>query len=134
MEQPSDHREIREAVARLCERFPGPYWRELDRDNRYPTEFVAALTEAGYLSVLIPEEFGGSGLGLSAAAAILGMIPIMHDVGTMAYAIVGGLAVATALTLVFLPALYVTVNGIREPGKATGPADSIPLASLVPQH
>ena len=61
---------------------------------------------------------------LTAAAAILGMIPIMHDVfwGPMAYAIVGGLAVATALTLVFLPALYVTVNGIREPGEATGPA------------
>ena len=53
---------------------------------------------------------------LTAAAAILGMIPIMHDVfwGPMAYAIVGGLAVATALTLVFLPALYVAVNGIRE--------------------
>ena len=59
---------------------------------------------------------------LTAAAAILGMIPIMHDVfwGPMAYAIVGGLAVATALTLVFLPALYVTVNGIREPDEATG--------------
>ena len=53
---------------------------------------------------------------LTAAAAILGMIPIMHDVfwGPMAYAIVGGLAVATVLTLVFLPALYVAVNGIRE--------------------
>ena len=57
---------------------------------------------------------------LTAAAAILGMIPIMHDVfwGPMAYAIVGGLAVATALTLVFLPALYVAVNGIREPVEA----------------
>ena len=64
---------------------------------------------------------------LTAAAAILGMIPIMHDVfwGPMAYAIVGGLAVATALTLVFLPALYVTVNGIREPGEAPAAADSI---------
>jgi len=53
---------------------------------------------------------------LTASAAILGMIPIMHDVfwGPMAYAIVGGLAVATVLTLVFLPALYVAVNGIRE--------------------
>ena len=59
---------------------------------------------------------------LTAAAAVLGMIPIMHDVfwGPMAYAIVGGLAVATALTLVFLPALYVTVNGIREPGERDG--------------
>ncbi|RVU16320.1 acyl-CoA dehydrogenase family protein [Methylobacterium oryzihabitans] len=63
--------EIREAVAKLCARFPGEYWRALDREMAYPTEFVAALTEAGYLSVLIPEEYGGSGLPLSAAAAVL---------------------------------------------------------------
>ncbi|MFL5313786.1 MAG: acyl-CoA dehydrogenase family protein [Microvirga sp.] len=67
----SDYPEIREAVVRLCAQFPGEYWRELDRENRYPSEFVDALTEAGYLSVLIPEEYGGSGLPLSAAAAIL---------------------------------------------------------------
>jgi alkylation response protein AidB-like acyl-CoA dehydrogenase len=63
--------EIREAVAKLCSRFPGPYWRALDREMAYPTEFVTALTESGYLSVLIPEEYGGAGLPLSAAAAIL---------------------------------------------------------------
>jgi alkylation response protein AidB-like acyl-CoA dehydrogenase len=63
--------EIRAAVARLCADYPGEYWRELDRERRYPTEFVRALTEAGYLSCLIPEEFGGSGLGLTFAAAIL---------------------------------------------------------------
>jgi acyl-CoA dehydrogenase len=63
--------EIRDGVARLCATFPMEYWRELDRERRYPTDFVRALTEAGYLSCLIPEEFGGSGLGLSAAAAIL---------------------------------------------------------------
>ncbi|ACA19554.1 acyl-CoA dehydrogenase domain protein [Methylobacterium sp. 4-46] len=63
--------EIREAVAKLCARFPGEYWRALDREMAYPTEFVAALTEAGYLSVLIPEEYGGAGLPLSAAAAVL---------------------------------------------------------------
>ncbi|MGA0606508.1 acyl-CoA dehydrogenase family protein [Phenylobacterium sp. VNQ135] len=63
--------EIREAVRKLCARFPGSYWRELDRDRAYPTEFVGALTEAGFLSVLIPEEYGGSGLGLKAAVAIL---------------------------------------------------------------
>src|SRR5215208_5875830 len=67
----SDYPEIREAVVRLCAQFPGEYWRELDRENRYPSEFVNALTEAGYLSVLIPEEYGGAGLPLSAAAAIL---------------------------------------------------------------
>ncbi|WP_457104249.1 acyl-CoA dehydrogenase family protein [Methylobacterium sp. P5_C11] len=63
--------DIREAVAKLCAGFPGPYWRALDRDMAYPTEFVNALTESGYLSVLIPEAYGGSGLPLSAAAAIL---------------------------------------------------------------
>ena len=63
--------EIREAVRRLCARFPGAYWRALDRERAYPTAFVQALTEAGFLSVLIPEEYSGSGLGLSAATAIL---------------------------------------------------------------
>jgi len=63
--------EIREAVRKLCARFPGPYWRALDREREYPTEFVAALTEAGFLSVLIPEAYGGSGLGLGAATAVL---------------------------------------------------------------
>jgi acyl-CoA dehydrogenase len=66
-----DHAEIREEVGKLCARFPGEYWRKLDEIRGYPTEFVQALTEAGYLSVLIPEEYGGSGLGISAAAAIL---------------------------------------------------------------
>jgi alkylation response protein AidB-like acyl-CoA dehydrogenase len=63
--------EIREGVRALCARFPGDYWRDLDRERAYPTEFVRALTEAGYLAALIPEEYGGSGLPVSAAAAIL---------------------------------------------------------------
>jgi len=63
--------EIREAVRRLCAQFPGEYWRALDRERTYPTEFVTALTQAGFLSVLIPEDYGGSGLGLSAATAVL---------------------------------------------------------------
>ncbi len=63
--QTLDYPEIREAVARLCEDFPGEYWRELDREGRYPDEFVKALTEAGYLAALIPEEYGGAGLPLS---------------------------------------------------------------------
>jgi acyl-CoA dehydrogenase len=66
-----DHADIREAVARLCAEFPGEYWRELDRDGSYPQAFVDALTQAGYLAALIPEEYGGAGLPLSAAAAIL---------------------------------------------------------------
>ncbi len=65
------HPEIREAVRRLCAGFPGEYWRALDRERTYPTEFVKTLTQAGFLSVLIPEEYGGSGLGLSAATAVL---------------------------------------------------------------
>jgi acyl-CoA dehydrogenase len=67
----ADIPEIRQAVAALCARFPGEYWRALDRERTYPTEFVRALTEAGFLACLIPEEYGGSGLGLAAAAAIL---------------------------------------------------------------
>ena len=66
-----EYREIREAVAKLCANYPGAYWRALDRERGYPTEFVRELTETGYLSVLIPEEYGGSGLGLPAAAAVL---------------------------------------------------------------
>jgi acyl-CoA dehydrogenase len=65
------HPEIREAVRKLCAEFPGEYWRALDRDRTYPTKFVQTLTQAGFLSVLIPEEYGGSGLGLSAATAVL---------------------------------------------------------------
>jgi len=67
----ADHREIREGVQALCARFPGEYWRKLDRERAYPGDFVKALTEAGYLGCLIPEAFGGSGLGIGAAAAIL---------------------------------------------------------------
>src|ERR1700709_2162910 len=63
--------DIRNAVAKLCAQYPGEYWRKLDREMKYPSEFVDALTQAGYLSVLIPEEYDGAGLNLSAAAAIL---------------------------------------------------------------
>ena len=63
--------EIRDAVRKLCSRFGGEYWREMDRERRYPTDFVSALTDSGFLSVLIPEEYGGAGLELSAASAIL---------------------------------------------------------------
>ncbi|MBW3098962.1 acyl-CoA dehydrogenase family protein [Pseudohoeflea coraliihabitans] len=65
------HEEIRDAVAKLCEGFPGEYWRQKDEQRAYPSEFVTALTEQGYLSALIPEEYGGIGLPLSAGAAIL---------------------------------------------------------------
>lgn len=71
MFEAEDHKDIREAVRKLCERFPGEYWRKLDAERAYPAEFVDALTEAGYLATLIPEEYGGAGLTLSAAAAVL---------------------------------------------------------------
>jgi acyl-CoA dehydrogenase len=66
-----DYTAIREEVAKLCTGYPGEYWRAKDRDRAYPTEFVTALGEAGYLAALIPEEYGGAGLPISAAAAIL---------------------------------------------------------------
>jgi alkylation response protein AidB-like acyl-CoA dehydrogenase len=66
-----DIAQIRTAVRALCAKFPGEYWRVLDRERAYPTEFVTALTEAGFLAALIPEEYGGSGLSMTAAAAIM---------------------------------------------------------------
>ena len=72
MNEPANpYDDIRDAVAKLCTQFPGSYWRVLDREMGYPTEFVTALTQAGWLGALIPEEYGGSGLPLSAGAAIL---------------------------------------------------------------
>lgn len=68
---PESNPEIRESIRRLCAGFPGEYWQGLDRERAYPTEFVQTLTREGFLSVLIPEEYGGSGLGLGAATAIL---------------------------------------------------------------
>lgn len=66
-----NHIDIREAVSKLCLKFDGKYWQNCDRNNSYPEEFVQALTDAGYLSSLIPEEYGGLGLSLSVGASIL---------------------------------------------------------------
>jgi acyl-CoA dehydrogenase len=66
-----DYPEIRESVRQVCSDFPGAYWRKLEEAEAYPTEFVKALTEAGYLGALIPEVYGGSGMPLRAAAVIL---------------------------------------------------------------
>jgi len=66
-----DLAQIRESVRALCAKFPGEYWRALDRERGYPTEFVAALTRAGFLAALIPEQYGGSGLSMTAAAVIM---------------------------------------------------------------
>ncbi len=66
-----DFPEIRDSLRTLCAQFPGSYWREKDREHAYPSEFVNSLTESGFLAALIPEEYGGAGLPLAAAAAIL---------------------------------------------------------------
>ena len=73
-------------VAKLCRNFQGEYWRKLDRERAYPQEFVEALTKAGYLSILIPEEYGGSGATLSAAAAILEEIHLQGCNGAACHA------------------------------------------------
>lgn len=70
--QPSTlEQDIRQAIQALCARFPDAYWRDLDRAKAYPEEFVKAMTDAGWLSILIPKEYGGGGLGISEAAAVL---------------------------------------------------------------
>src|SRR3984893_4013912 len=66
-----DYPELREAVRKICQRYPGAYWRKLEAEQAYPTEFVTELTQSGFLASLIPEEYGGSGLPLRAAAGIL---------------------------------------------------------------
>lgn len=71
MPEERSHPEVRDAVARLCKDFPDQYWRDKDRDKAYPGEFVQALTDAGYLSVLIPEQYDGAGMDVSAACAVL---------------------------------------------------------------
>ncbi len=88
-----DFPEIRAGVRRLCAEFPGEYWRRLDEKREYPTAFVKALTDAGYLSVLIPEEYGGSGLGLTAAAAILSLAALLYT-GLVAFPWPAALALA----------------------------------------
>jgi acyl-CoA dehydrogenase len=70
-QQSDELAQVRESVRALCAKFPGEYWRKLDRERAYPGEFVAALTQAGFLAALIPEEYGGSGLTMTAAAAIM---------------------------------------------------------------
>jgi len=71
MHYPVAHEEIRDGVRKLCQAFPGEYWRQCDREQDYPAEFVKALTDAGYLGALIPEEYGGAALSMSEASAIL---------------------------------------------------------------
>jgi alkylation response protein AidB-like acyl-CoA dehydrogenase len=121
--------EIRDAVARLCAQFPAPYWRQMDREQAYPTAFVQALTQAGYLAALIPEAYGGAGLSLSAAAAILEEIQRAGANGAACHAqmyIMGSLLrhgseaqKAQYLPLIASGALRLQAFGVTEPGSGT---------------
>ncbi|MFD1703575.1 acyl-CoA dehydrogenase family protein [Methylopila henanensis] len=123
------YEEIRESVAKLCAQFPGEYWRGLDREMAYPSAFVQALTEAGYLSVLIPEEYGGVGLPLSAAAAVLEEIQLQGCNGAACHAqmyIMGALLRhgSDAQKAKYLPgiasgALRLQAFGVTEPTSGT---------------
>ena len=66
-----DLQEIRNSLIKLCQQFPNAYWRDLDRNRGYPDEFIEVLTREGFLSVLIPEQYGGAGMGVSVAGVIL---------------------------------------------------------------
>lgn len=81
-----DYSDIRDAVRKLCGQFPDEYWRKLDRERGYPSEFVQSLSDAGYLSILIPEEYGGSGLPLAAACAVLEEIQLSGGNGGACHA------------------------------------------------
>ena len=74
LNSPDEHQEIRDAVRDLCGQFPDEYFRRIDAQRAYPEDFVDALIGAGWLSAMIPEEYGGSGLGLTAASVILAEI------------------------------------------------------------
>lgn len=120
---------IRQAVAALCRDFPSSYWQEADRDRAYPTAFVQALTQAGFLAALIPEAYGGSGLGLRAAAAILEEIQAQGCNGAACHAqmyIMGSVLRhgSDAQKQRYLPAiargeLRLQAFGVTEPGSGT---------------
>lgn len=129
MEDNETYGEIRQEIRKLCRRFPGEYWRTLDRERHYPTEFVQALTEAGWLAALIPEAYGGSGLSLSAAAAILEEVQRNGCNGAAAHAqmyIMGTLLRhgSDAQKQTYLPRiasgeLRLQAFGVTEPGSGT---------------
>ena len=129
LEAGEDYPEIREAVQRICAHYPGEYWRGLEDERAYPTEFVNALTEAGYLAALIPEEYGGSGMPLRAAAVILEAI---HETGCSAGACHAQMYIMGALLRhgsedqkrAYLPKiasgeLRLQAFGVTEPGSGT---------------
>jgi alkylation response protein AidB-like acyl-CoA dehydrogenase len=129
MTEDRSHPEVRDAVARLCKDYPDAYWRDKDRGKAYPEEFVQALTDAGYLSVLIPEEYGGAGMDLGAACAVLEEIQKSGANGAACHAqmyIMGTLLRhgSEAQKRKYLPAiasgrLRLQAFGVTEPGSGT---------------
>ena len=136
--------EIRTAVARLCAEFPPTYWRQMDRDSAYPTAFVQSLTQAGYLAALIPEAYGGAGLSLSTAAAILEEIQRAGANGAACHAqmyIMGSLLRhgSAAQKAQYLPqiasgALRLQAFGVTEPGSGTDTTSIITFAEKRGDH
>ena len=128
---------IRDAVRALCAGFPGAYWRELDRTRAYPTEFVKALTAAGFLAALIPEDYGGSGLSLKAAVAIMEEIQASGCNGAACHAqmyVMGTLLrhgsddqKARWLPAIASGALRLQAFGVTEPGSGS---DTLNLRTL----
>ena len=126
------HAAIREEIRRLCARFPGTYWRELDRARAYPDEFVRALGDGGWLAALVPEKYGGSGLTLSAATAILEEVQRAGCNGAACHAqmyIMGSLVrhASEAQKAEYLPkiasgALRLQAFGVTEPSSGTDTA------------
>jgi alkylation response protein AidB-like acyl-CoA dehydrogenase len=123
------YQDIRNGVRKLCAQFPGEYWRELDREVAYPAAFVKAVTAAGYLAALIPEEYGGSGLPLTAAAAIMEEIQRGGCNGAACHAqmyIMGALLrhgsddqKRTYLPAIASGSLRLQAFGVTEPGSGT---------------
>jgi alkylation response protein AidB-like acyl-CoA dehydrogenase len=136
-----DFADIRRAVRQLCAGFPGAYWREKDRSRAYPHEFVAALTEAGFLAALIPTEYGGSGLSFTEAAVIMEEIQAAGCNGASAHAqmyimntlLRHGSAGQKSLYLPRLASgeLRLQAFGVSEPGSGT---DTLSLTTTATRH
>ena len=102
--KPDAHQEMRESLRDLCSRFPAEYHRRLDADGAYPSEFVEALTAAGWLAAMVPEEYGGSGLGVTEAATM------MHEVASHG----GGMSATSAVHINLFGPHPIVVKGTPE--------------------
>src|SRR5436190_12006267 len=81
-----EQQQIRDEIKKICKEFPDAYWREIDSKKEYPESFVRKLSELGWLAALIPEEYGGTGLGITEASIILEEINHSGGVATACHA------------------------------------------------